>query len=181
MSRLRLPVTFFLVIIVAIAAQGLAPVKAGWDPTLEQKAREAIAEFKAADPSMEVFFEQAYGYVVFPHVGKGAIGIGGAHGDGVVFEQGKAVGLSTLTKISIGLQLGGQAYREVIFFKDKAALERFKAGSYVLDAEASAVAVEKGASAATDYAEGVAVFTMAKGGLMFEASVGGQEFTYEPK
>lgn len=180
MSRLRAR-TFLLLGIFVAGGLAVGSAQAGWDPTLEQKAREAIAEFKAADPSMQAFFDQAYGYAVFPHVGKGAIGIGGAHGDGVVFEQGKAVGLSSLTKISIGLQLGGQAYRQVIFFKDKPTLDRFKEGSYVLDAEASAVAVEKGASAATDYAKGVAVFTMAKGGLMFEASVGGQEFTYEPK
>ena len=158
-----------------------AQAEAGWDPAAEQKALATIAEFRAADPGLQIFFDQAYGYAVFPSVGKGAIGIGGAYGEGTVFEQGVPIGATSLTKVSIGIQLGGQSYKEIIFFRDKATLDRFKQGNFELDAEASAVAVKKGASAAADYSKGVAVFTMVEGGLMFEASVGGQKFTFEPK
>lgn len=154
---------------------------AGWDPEKEQKAAEAIAEFKQADPDLKVFFDKAYGYAVFPTVGKGAMGIGGAHGKGVVYEKGKVVGSTSLTQLTIGFQLGGQAYREIIFFENAAALQDFKEGNFELGAQVSAVAVTAGASADADYAGGVAVFTMAKGGLMYEASVGGQKFSYTPK
>lgn len=157
------------------------PGVAGWDPELEDKAVAAVAEFKKSDPGMQVFFDKAWGYAAFPTVGKGGIGIGGAYGKGVLFEKGKAIGTSSLTQLTIGFQLGGQAYREIIFFKDKAAFDDFKAGKFELDAQVSAVAVTVGASADADYSHGVAVFTMAKGGLMYEASVGGQKFSFTPK
>jgi lipid-binding SYLF domain-containing protein len=153
----------------------------GWDAAGEKRAVAAIAEFKRADPSIDAFFKEAYGYAVFPEITKGGIGIGGAQGDGTVFEQGSSVGSSEMSQVTVGLQLGGQTYREAIFFKDKAALDNFKLGNYEVAAGASAVAVQKGASKTADYSQGVAIFTMAKGGLMFEASIGGQKFSYEPK
>ena len=152
---------------------------AGWNPNAVKEAEEAIAEFKKADPELDVFFEKAHGFAVFPSVGKGAILVGGAHGKGIVFEQGQPVGRTSLTQATVGLQLGGQAYREIIFFKDKATLDSFKEGNYEFSAQASAVAAEKGAAADADSDAGVAVFTMAKGGAMFEASIGGQKFGYE--
>jgi lipid-binding SYLF domain-containing protein len=118
--------------------------------------------------------------VVFPSVKKGAAGIGAARGKGVLFEGGEAVGRSTLSQGTIGAQLGGQTYREIIFFQDGHDVEQFKGGDFEFSAQASAVAATKGAAANADYDEGVAVFTMARGGLMFEASVGGQKFTYRP-
>jgi lipid-binding SYLF domain-containing protein len=154
---------------------------AGWDPANEKKALEAIAEFKKADPSIDTFFKDSHGYAVFPEITKGAVGIGGAAGDGTVFEGGAGVGSTSMTQVTIGLQLGGQTYREVIFFKDKAALDNFKGGNFEVSADASAIAVKEGASKAAAYNNGVAVFTMGIGGLMFEASIGGQKFTYEPK
>ncbi len=153
----------------------------GWDAAGEKKAMAAIAEFKKADPSMDAFFKQAYGYAIFPEITKGGIGIGGAQGDGTVFEAGSSVGSSEMSQVTVGLQLGGQTYREAIFFKDKAALDNFKQGNFEVAAGVSAVAVKKGASKTADYDRGVAIFTMAKGGLMFEASIGGQKFSYEPK
>jgi len=152
-----------------------------WDAAGEQRAREAIAEFKKADPGIEAFFSQAHGYAVFPEITKGAIGIGGAHGEGTVFEGDRSIGSSTMTQVTIGLQLGGQTYREIIFFKDKAALDNFKLGNYEVAAGASAIALTKGASKTADYNQGVAIFTMGTGGLMFEAAIGGQKFTYEPR
>ncbi|MBX6323109.1 MAG: hypothetical protein IRY94_14875, partial [Rhodospirillaceae bacterium] len=152
-----------------------------WDPAAEEKAAAAVEAFRRADPEIQRFLQAAYGYAVFPEITKGAIGIGGAVGEGTVFAGGKAVGSSSMTQVTLGLQLGGQTYREIIFFKDEPALARFKRGNYEVTAGASAVAVEPGASLTADYDAGVAIFTMTTGGLMFEASVGGQKFTFEPR
>jgi len=152
-----------------------------WDAAGEKNALAAIAEFKTADPSIEPFFKESYGYSIFPEITKGAVGIGGAGGDGTVFQGGESIGSSSMSQVTIGLQLGGQTYREAIFFKDKAALDSFKQGNYEMAAEASAVAVKSGAAKNAGYERGVAIFTMAKGGLMFEASIGGQKFSFEPK
>ena len=152
---------------------------AGWNPDKKSDAQHAIMEFKKADPSLKRFFNSAHGYAVFPTVGKGGIGIGGAYGSGVVFAKGKVIGETSLAQLTIGFQLGGQAYREIIFFRDKATLEDFKNGNFELGAQASAVAVTLGASADADFENGVAVFTMAKGGLMYEASIGGQKFSFD--
>lgn len=138
----------------------------------------AKAEFIKSDPLMKALFEKAYGYVIFPNVGKGGIGIGGAAGNGVVYEQNKRIGMAKLTQVSIGFQAGGQAYREVIFFESKKELERFKESKFEFSAQASAVAVTEGASANVKYTDGVMVFTMQKGGLMYEASIGGQKFKF---
>jgi len=151
-----------------------------WDPERMEKVKEAIAEFKKKDPSMKFFFEQAFGYAVFPSVGKGGVGIGGAHGNGIVFKGENATGKTTLTQASIGFQLGGQSYREIIFFEVEDAYDRFIGGKLKFAAQVSAVAVTAGASADASYQEGVAVFTMTKGGLMYEASVGGQKFKFRP-
>ena len=129
---------------------------------------------------MKKHFSNAYGYVIYPNVGKGGIGIGGAAGNGVVWEQGNMIGMAKLTQVSIGFQWGGQAYREVIFFESKKEMDRFKENKVELSAQASAVAVTAGASADAKYVDGVMVFTMQKGGLMYEASVGGQKFKFNP-
>jgi lipid-binding SYLF domain-containing protein len=139
-----------------------------------------IAKFKAKDEGMEKIFADAAGYAVFPTVGKGGIGIGGARGKGWVYEGGALVGRSTLTQVTVGLQLGGQAYSEIVFFQTPQALANFKQGHLKLDAQASAVALTARASADLAYRNGVAIVTMAKGGLMYEASVGGQKFSYTP-
>lgn len=149
--------------------------------TQEELAAEAIQDFIQTDPGMQRFFDDAHGYVVFPNVAKGAVIIGGARGDGVVYENGAVIGYSTLTQGTVGAQLGGQAYREVIFFADEASMSHFKQGKFEFSAQASAVAAREGASANADYASGIAVFTIAKGGLMFEASIGGQELSYRPR
>ena len=141
---------------------------------------EVIAKFKEKDPRVAKAFRTAYGYVVFPTVGKGGIGIGGAHGKGEVYEQGKQIGTSTLNQVTVGFQLGGQAYSEVIFFKDKTATDDFKRGNFELSAQASAVALNARATGDLPYNKGVAIATMAKGGLMYEASVGGQKLSYKP-
>ena len=139
----------------------------------------AKAEFIKTDSKMSSMFETAYGYVIFPNVGKGAVGVGGASGNGVAYEQGAKIGMASMKQVSVGFQFGGQSYREVIFFETKADLDRFKENKVELSAQVSAVAAAAGASANAKYKEGVMVFTMQKGGLMYEASVGGQKFKYE--
>jgi lipid-binding SYLF domain-containing protein len=140
----------------------------------------ALAEFEKADSGMAALISNASGYAIFPSVGKAAIGIGGARGKGWVYDGGNLRGQTTLTQVTIGLQLGGQAYRELILFQDRTALDDFCRGNFELDAQVSAVAVTAGASANAKYNGGVAIFTMAKGGLMYEASVGGQKFSFKP-
>ena len=136
------------------------------------------AEFIKTDPLMKSIFDKAYGYVIFPNVGKGGIGVGGAAGNGTVYENNALIGWAKLSQVSIGFQAGGQAYREVIFFESKAALDRFKESKFEFAAQVSAVAAKAGASGNAKYTDGVMVFTMQKGGLMYEASVGGQKFKY---
>jgi len=142
-------------------------------------ANAAKAEFIKTDAKMAGLFQSAYGYAIFPNVGKGAIGVGGAAGNGVAYEQGAKVGSASLKQVTIGFQFGGQAYREVIFFEAKKDMDKFKENKIELSAQVSAVAAAAGASANAKYKEGVMVFTMAKGGLMYEASVGGQKFKFE--
>ena len=175
----------FLVSAVFAGLLGAAPATFGWDPgeveEYDAKAQEAIATFKEKDPGVQRFFDAAAGYVVIPTVGKGGIGIGGARGKGILYEGGEPTAVVTLTQLTIGFQWGGQAYSEFIFFEDAGSLEHFKKGNYELGAQASAVAVTAGASADANYSSGVAIFTQAKGGLMYEASVGGQKFKVDAK
>jgi lipid-binding SYLF domain-containing protein len=141
--------------------------------------KSAKTEFTKTDPLMSGLFEKAYGYVIFPNVGKGGVGVGGAAGNGAVYENNALVGMAKLSQLSVGLQAGGQAYREVIFFESKKAMDRFKDSKFEFSAQVSAVAVKAGASGNAKYTNGVMVFTMQKGGLMYEASVGGQKFKFK--
>jgi lipid-binding SYLF domain-containing protein len=151
-----------------------------WDPKGHEediaKGQEAIDALLETDPKMQRYFDAAAGYVVIPTVGKAGIGIGGARGKGLLYEDGAPTAEVTMTQLSIGFQWGGQAYSEFVFFEDQAALDHFKKGNYELGAQASAVAVTAGVSVDAGYESGVAIFTQAKGGLMYEAAVGGQKF-----
>ncbi len=146
---------------------------------LQLSVAKAILDLKKADPGMEKFFENAAGYAVFPRVGKGGIGIGGAYGKGLVIVGDKAVGSTSLSQATIGFQLGGQVYSQFIFFEDDVSLGHFQRGNFEFGAQASAVAVTLGASADANYDGGVAVFTQTGGGLMYEATISGQKFKYE--
>ena len=148
------------------------------------------------------FFGNSYGYAVFPTIGKAGIGVGGSHGSGRVYKQGEHVGDTTMTQLTVGFQLGGQAYSQIIFFQDERAFNEFTNGNFEFGAQATAVAITAGVSAEATtaggasagasggrhdattvggYYKGMAVFTVAKGGLMYEASIGGQKFTYTPR
>ena len=152
-------------------------------------------------PQVAPYFESAYGYAVWDRIGRGGLGIGGATGRGQVYVGGQVTGTSRLMDISIGAQAGGQAYRQVIFFENQAAYERFTAGRFTFDASASAVAVTasaqasastRGASATAGagvpnagagmgYQNGMQTFTMAEGGFMYAATIGGQRYNFRAK
>jgi lipid-binding SYLF domain-containing protein len=160
---------------------------------------DTIGVFRKAGQSGQ-FFDKAYGYAVFPTIGKGAIGVGGAYGKGRVYEKGKYVGDTSMAQLSIGFALGGQGYSQIIFFEDERAFREFIGGNFEFGADAGAVAVTAGASARAgttggsagasggqhdaktvgQYYKGMATFTVVKGGLMYEASVAGQKFSYTP-
>jgi len=165
----------------------------------DEKYEETIELFRNAGESAG-FFDNSYGYAVFPTIGKAGVGIGGARGNGRVYAQGKHIGDSTMTQLSIGFQLGGQAFSQIIFFQDQRALEEFTSGNFEFGAQAGAVVITAAASAgagstgagasasggkkdattAGQYYRGMATFIIAKGGLMFEASVSGQNFSFQP-
>jgi lipid-binding SYLF domain-containing protein len=169
----------------ALMSFALTATSWAWDPNEAEeyhaKAQEAIATFKEKDPTIQRFFDSAVGYVVIPTVGKAGFGIGGARGKGVLYENEAVTANVTLSQLSFGFQWGGQAYSEFIFFEDAATLTNFKLGNYELGAQASAVAITAGASVDAKFNGGMAIFTQAKGGLMYEASIGGQKFKVEIK
>ena len=161
---------------------------------------ETIKTFKES-PQVQPFFKNAYGYAVFPTIGKGGVGIGGAHGKGQVYQGGKVTGKTSMTQITVGLQFGGQAFSQIIFFQDKRSYDEFTSGNFEFSAQATAVAITAGAQAQAgttgstagataggdagkqakvSYSKGMAIFTHAKGGLMYEATLGGQKFNFEP-
>ena len=170
---------------VALMLAALAAPTHAFEPDLNDRmeldVQRAIIAIKKADPGIETFFENAAGYAVFPSVGKGGLVIGGAYGKGLVIVDGKVDGYTSMSQATIGLQLGGQKYAQFIFFRDDTAVGHFKRGNFEFGAQASAVAITAGASADAAYDSGVAIFTHAAGGLMFEGSVGGQRFKYTPK
>ncbi len=183
----RLMLSLFVVALLPIA------------PARGDEYQDAVKVFREAGQSGE-FFKGAYGYALFPTIGKAGVGVGGAHGSGRVYEKGKHVGNTSMTQLSVGFQLGGQAFSQIIFFEDARALKEFTGGNFEFGAEASAVAITAaaggkasttGASAGASggrhdattvgkYYKGMATFTVAKGGLMYEASVSGQKFSYKP-
>jgi lipid-binding SYLF domain-containing protein len=180
----------FLVVLIALP----------FSPAFADDYAPTIKVFRNAGES-GTFFGSSYGYAVFPTIGKGGVGIGAAHGSGRVYGKGHYVGDASMNQVTVGMQLGGQAYSQIIFFQNKQAFDDFTSGNFEFGAQATAVAITAGASAqagstgasagasgtknsaatASKYNKGMAVFTVAKGGLMYEASIGGQKFSYKPK
>lgn len=186
-------------ILLSMVAIACALAVAG--PAMADSYSDTIEVYKKVE-TVQPFFESAYGYAVFPTIGKGGIGIGGAYGKGQVYRDGTVTGTATMIKATIGFQLGGQAFSEIIFFEDKRAYDEFTSGSFEFDAGLSAVAITAGVQAKVgtegatagasagpatgtqakiNYHKGMAVFSHTKGGLMYEATIGGQKFSFEPK
>jgi lipid-binding SYLF domain-containing protein len=157
---------------------------ADWDPRDREQEERAVNDtinwLLVIDPSMKVFFDQSYAYAVFPTVGKGAFIAGVGYGRGWFFEGGKPIGKASIIQLSAGAQIGGQAYSEVIFFRDKERADDFKSSQYEVGAQLTAIAVNEGTGKATTYTDGIAIFIMPKAGLMAEMSVSGQRFDFEP-
>jgi lipid-binding SYLF domain-containing protein len=193
---MKIHTTSFRTLLFAFAALfGFAAITAHAD-----EYDDALATFKKAEATSE-FFPKAYGYALFPTIGKGGLVVGAAHGDGRVFRKGTYVGDTTVTQLSVGFQAGGEAYSEIIFLENQAAFDKFATGKFEMSATAQATAItanvsasagttgasatasaDKSDAAATGtYNDGMAVFTIAKGGLMYEASIAGQKFSYKPK
>ena len=186
---------FSILMIMFILALALA------NPVQADKFTDTIEVYKKSE-SVQPFFKSGYGYAVFPTVGKGGMVIGGAYGKGQVYRGGKVTGETSLIKATIGFQLGGQAFSEMIFFEDKRAYDDFTSGNFEFDASASAVAITAGAQAkagtegstasasagpatgkqaGSSYRKGMAIFVHIKGGLMYEAAIGGQKFNFKAK
>lgn len=206
-------------LLIATAFLGLAAAPLGWaSAPLDLMSDDATAPYKAAArniakekdrlsvqaafvefqdvPSLRAYFKTAYGCAIFPTVGKGGFGIGGAHGKGWVFKHKQLAGSSKMTQVTVGFQVGGQAFGQLIFFEDEAAFKRFTSEGFEFGAQASAAVITEGANVSastaggsnasvgdaqskTDYTDGIAVFTKIKGGLMYEAAIGGQKFSYK--
>jgi lipid-binding SYLF domain-containing protein len=182
----------FLIALMAV----LLPVGAA----LASSYGDTITLFKNAGQS-GAYFNNSYGYAVFPTIGKGGFVVGGAHGSGHVYEHGRYVGNTSLTQVSVGLQAGGQAYSQIVFFQDKRAFDEFTSGQFEFDAGVGAVAItaaaggsvgtdgatgnasggKKDALTAGQYYKGMAVFTIVKGGAMYQATVAGQKFSFKPR
>jgi len=175
----------FLAILITLSLFTANTYAQVWKPDvsdkLELSVAQAIIKANESDPTLSMWFESAYAYAVFPKVGKGGFIVGGAGGKGLVIRGSTTVGTTSLSQVSIGAQVGGQVYAQYIMFKDQTAFDHFTRGNFEMGAQVSAVAVTLGASKDASYDSGVAVFTLADGGLMFEASVGGQKFKYTPK
>ena len=184
--------TLFALLLLFLAAPVLAEQVEDYSKTINQYRN---------NPTAAPYFNSAYGYAVFPTIGKGGVGIGGAHGKGQVYAGGKVTGFTSMTQLSVGLQLGGQAFSQVIFFQDDRAYNDFTKGNFEFDAQASAIAITASAQASTgttgtgasagtggtagnqavaSYHKGMQIFTIGKGGLMYEATLAGQKFKYTP-
>ncbi len=142
---------------------------------LSAQVDEAISVFKNRDPEIQRFFDKSYGYAVFPKVFKGAFLVGGAYGKGKVYEQNKMIGYSDLSQATLGFSFGGEYFREIVFFREKEDLDKFKAEEYTFSAQVTGVAIKSGVAAKADYRDGMAVFITADKGLMVDASLGGQK------
>ena len=178
--------THLFLAVAAISAMTLAgcatdpPHTEADQQTLQQDVQSSLTRMYARDGGLRDLVENSYGYAIFPSVGKGGLIAGGATGRGEVFEQGRQVGYAELNQVTVGAQIGGQEYAELVVFQTPEALRKFQDKEYSFSANASAVALKAGASKEAHFENGVAIFTLPLGGLMAEASIGGQTFNYQP-
>lgn len=180
MTRLNTISMSLLTAIVALAGCATAPKTEAKRDDLTASAANAVQSMNSDDASLHRFVSHAHGYVVFPDVGKGGVIVGGSYGRGVVYEKGVKVGYADITQATVGLQVGGQSFMELLAFESAADLHRFTSGKLAFSANLSAVILKTGAAESAKYTDGVAVFVKPMGGAMVEASVGGQQFTFQP-
>ncbi len=180
MSNQARNIYVLLLIMLLASACATAPDSDRKRQDLRAKADQTLQKARYTDATLAPLLDSAIGYAVYPTVGKGAVGVGGAYGRGILYEHGVATGYTDLSQATIGFQLGGQKYTEILIFNAQRALDRFKFGQLTFSSQATAVALKSGAGANAKFKDGVAVFTMSEEGLMFEASIGGQSFSYQP-
>ena len=181
---MRLPTGMALVVTVVAGLLGscaTAPASREDKAALVAAATSRLQQIQTEDPALGALIQKGYGYALFPHVDKGGLVMGGAYGRGVVYERGQHIGYSDLTQGSVGVQAGGQSFSELLVFETKAALDRFKAGQFGFAADASAVVLTSGVATKANFVDGVAVVVQPIGGVMVEAAIGGQQFTYQAK
>jgi lipid-binding SYLF domain-containing protein len=180
MKAVKISLTCFYVFMLITCGCEITPKEPEKKAELKSDADEAIAIMKAKDPSIQKFFDHAYGYAVLPKIFKGAFLAGFAYGRGEVYEKGTMIGYCNMKQASGGASIGGEFYREIIFFVEKKDLDAFCEGEYTFSTQATAVALTAGAAAKSDYKAGMAVFITMDSGLMADASLGGQKFNFEP-
>jgi lipid-binding SYLF domain-containing protein len=173
--------TAFMLAVVAGVLVGCAtaPTSRGDREALLAESTTTLQQMRGEDPGLGDLLRRSYGFAVFPKVTKGGLGVGGAYGRGVVYEQARHVGYSDLSQASVGLQAGGQTFSELLIFESKDALDRFKAGQFNFSADASAVVMESGMATNITFVDGVAVVVRPIGGAMAEAALSGQKFAYQ--
>lgn len=178
MKKTMVWISSLITIAVILTGCSTAPEKDEAKAVLSAEVNEAIAIFKAQDPTIQSFFDNSYGYAVLPKVTKGAFWVGVAGGRGEVFKQGQHIGYCKMGQATLGFSFGGEFFREIIFFRQTQDMDRFTAGEFAFSAQVTGTAVTVGAAAKVDYKDGLAVFVMADRGLMIDASLGGQKFAY---
>ena len=171
----------FAVLAGLLSSCATAPASREDKAELVAEATSRWQQMRTADPALTALVQRGHGYALFPDVGKAGLGVGGAYGRGVVYERGQHIGYADLTQGTIGAQVGGQSFSELLVFEHKAALDRFKAGEFGFAAGASAVVLKSGVATTPNFVDGVAVIVQPVGGVMAEAAIGGQQFTYQAK
>ena len=174
--------TVILTVLAGVILSGCAavPETAEKKDTLHAEVAEAIAVFKSADPEIQRFFDRSYAYAVLPKIFKGAFWLGGAYGKGEVYEQNQLTSYCTMSQATLGFSFGGEFFREIVFFRDREDFDTFRESGYTFAAQATATALTVGAAAKAGYDRGVAVFVASDVGLMVDASLGGQKFSFTP-
>jgi lipid-binding SYLF domain-containing protein len=168
----------YITLAAALGMAGIFAASAADD--LRAETERTVARFQQANPGLKTYFDTAAGYAVFPGVGKGGFIVGGEYGKGLVYEKGRPIGEAKLKEVSIGAQVGGESFDEVIFFQTPETLQEFKRGKNLVDAQVSGVAAAQGVEQHAKYQNGVAVFVLPRNGLMGQASIGGQKFEFIP-
>lgn len=168
-------------LVMMAAACSTAPKTEGERLDLANDVKRALAKAKSADPTLEAFLSKATAYAVFPSIGKGGLIVGGAYGRGEVYSNGMMAGYCDVSSVTLGAQIGGQSFTEIVVFEGETDYRSFRNGHLKFTAQVSAVALKAGSAAATNYRDGVAVFVLNPAGLMLEASIGGQQFSFQSK
>jgi lipid-binding SYLF domain-containing protein len=181
MKAAKIGLICFFVFMLMAGGCKIEPKKPEGKAVLSSEVDEAIAIMKAKDKSIQKFFDKSYGYAVLPKIFKAALLAGGAYGKGEVYEQETMVGYCDMTQASLGFSFGGEFFREIIFFRDKEDLDKFRTGEFTFSAQVTGVALTLGAAAKADYKAGMSVFITTDAGAMVDVSLGGQKFNYEPK